>query len=108
MNGTNPYVREDKEGVWRVGAGRAMLDSVVAAFEQGRSAETIRQQYPSLTLEEVYGSLAYYLRHIDEAQAYLRRQEKVWEEERARAEQRPGPVVERLRAMRRGRAAKAS
>ena len=47
------YVRKDDHGVLRVGETRVMLDSVVAGFHQGHSAETIAQQYPALTLEEV-------------------------------------------------------
>jgi uncharacterized protein (DUF433 family) len=95
------YVRIDEMGVYRVGKTRVMLDSVVAAFHRGHSPETIRQQYPALTLEEVYGSIAYYLAHRAEVDAYLLRQEAVWDQWRARSEQQPGPVVERLRALRR-------
>ena len=46
------YIREDEQGVKRVGQTRVMLDSVIAAFEQGHSAETIAQQYPAVTLED--------------------------------------------------------
>jgi uncharacterized protein (DUF433 family) len=95
------YVRVDENGVMRVGGTRVMLDSVVAAFQQGHSPETIRQQYPALSLEEVYGSIAYYLAHLDEVNAYLGRQDAVWQEWQARCEERPSPVVERLRALRR-------
>ncbi len=63
MSEETVYVRIDENGVYRVGTTRVMLDSVVAAFHQGHSAETIKQQYPALTLEEVYGSIAYYLAH---------------------------------------------
>jgi uncharacterized protein (DUF433 family) len=102
MSEEKSYVRLDEKGVLRVGAGRVMLDSVVAAFDEGHSPETIRQQYPALSLEEVYGSLAYYLAHVPEVTDYLRRQGAVWNEWQARSEQRPSPVVERLRALRRG------
>jgi uncharacterized protein (DUF433 family) len=93
------YVRVDEQGVYRVAETRVMLDSVVAAFLQGHSAETIRQQYPALSLEEVYGSIAYYLGHRAEVDAYLKRQEAVWQHWQARSEQQPSPVVERLRAL---------
>ncbi len=93
------YINVDEYGVYRVGQTRVMLDSVVAAFLQGHSAETIRQQYPALTLEEVYGSFAYYLGHRTEVDAYLKRQEAVWQQWRDRSEQQPSPVAERLRAM---------
>ena len=107
MSEAKSYVRLDENGVLRVGAGRVMLDSVVTAFQQGHSPETIRQQYPALSLEEVYGSIAHYLAHLDEVNAYLRRQDAVWKECQARAEERPGPVVERLRALRRAGATEA-
>jgi uncharacterized protein (DUF433 family) len=93
----------DEGGVLRVGRGRVMLDSVVAAFALGHSPETIGQQYPSLSLEEVYGAITYYLAHRDEVEQYLRRQDAVWDQWRARSEQAASPVVERLRAMGRAR-----
>ena len=99
MRNGQPYVRQDEHGVLRVGATRVMLDSVIAAFQQGHSPETIRQQYPALSLEEVYGSIAYYLSRPEEVNAYLKRQDEVWKEWQARSEQRPSPVVERLRAL---------
>src|SRR5947208_5739778 len=101
MSDASVYVRQDENGVFRVGRTRVMLDSVVAAFQQGHSPETIRQQYPALTLEEVYGSIAHYLAHLDEVNAYLRRQDAVWREWELRSQQRPSPVAERLRALRR-------
>jgi uncharacterized protein (DUF433 family) len=94
------YVRTDDNGVLRVGTTRVMLDSVVAAFEQGHSPETIQQQYPALSLEDVYGSISYYLAHREEVQAYLRRQDAVWKEWQARSDKQASPVVQRLRAMR--------
>jgi uncharacterized protein (DUF433 family) len=94
------YVRTDEHGVMRVGATRVMLDSVIAGFEQGHSPETIRQQYPSLSLEEVYGAITYCLAHPDEVQEYMKRQDAVWAEARARSERDVPPVVARLRAMR--------
>jgi len=84
----------------RVANTRVMLDSVVAAFEQGHSAETIRQQYPTLSLEEVYGAITYYLAYTDEVQQYLRRQEGVWNQWRTKAQPQSNPTIQRLQAMR--------
>lgn len=98
-NESKIYVRLDENGTYRVGATRVMLDSIVAAFRQGHSAETIKQQYPALTLEEVYGSIAYYLAHAAEIDAYLHRQDVVWEQWLERSEAHISPVVERLRAL---------
>jgi uncharacterized protein (DUF433 family) len=100
MTAVKSYVRTDENGVMRVGDSRVMLDSIVAAFQQGHSPETIRQQYPALSLEEVYGTITYYLAHVQEVEDYLRRQDTVWEQWRAKAEEKPSPLVERLRARR--------
>ena len=93
------YVRVDESGVMRVGASRVMLDSIVASFEQGHSAETIQQQYPALSLEEVYGAIAWYLAHADEVAQYLQRQQAVWDQWRAKAAEQPSAVIQRLRAL---------
>lgn len=93
------YVREDANGAFRVGDTRISLDSVVYAFRKGHSPETIMQQYPALSLEQVYGAITYYLANPTEVEDYLARQERLWEEFRRQAEQYPSPVRERLRAL---------
>ena len=98
MSQIKSYVRVDENNVYRVGATRVMLDSVIAGFQQGHSPETIRQQYPALTLEEVYGSIAYYLANWDEVNTYLQRQDALWEQSRSRSERESSLVTERLRA----------
>jgi uncharacterized protein (DUF433 family) len=97
MTEQRTYVREDEQGVLRVGRTRVMLDSVVAAFEQGHTPETIAQQYPALGLEEVYGAITYYLANRAEVDEYLARQDEVWKREQARAESAASPVLRRLR-----------
>ena len=101
MHQQGDYVRVDEHGVMRVSNSRVMLDSVVAAFQEGDSPEAIRAQYPALSLEQVYGAILYYLSHRQEVDDYLKRQEAVWQEWRAKSEEAPSPVVERLRALRR-------
>jgi len=93
-------VRVDEHGAMRIGNSRVMLDSIVAGFAQGHSPETLQQQYPALSLEEVYGAITYYLAHTDEVHAYLTRQDELWEAWRAMCASQSRPVVERLRALR--------
>jgi uncharacterized protein (DUF433 family) len=62
----------DADGVVRVGKTRVTLDTVVAAFNEGATAEEIVQQYPSLSLADVYQVIGYYLRRTAEVEAYLR------------------------------------
>lgn len=100
MSEAQPYVQCDEQGVMRVGHTRVMLDSIVAGFEHGHSPETIQQQYPSLSLEEVYGAITYYLAHTDEVTAYLKRQDEQWDAWHAKSMAHASPVMERLRALR--------
>ncbi len=93
------YVHLDENGVMRVGNTQVMLDSVVASFDQGHSAETIRAQYPALSLEEVFGAIAYYLANRQEVQEYLQRQEALYDRLRAESKQQPSEVMQRLRAV---------
>lgn len=91
------YVSENDQGGWRVGKLDVSLDSVVVAYRQGFSAETIQQLYPALTLEEVYGAIAFYLANQAAVEQYLARQEARWLELRQRTRETPSPVVARLR-----------
>lgn len=82
----------------RVAATGVMLDSVIAGFHQGDSPESIQQQYPSLTLAEVYGAIAYYLNNSREVDAYLAQQRTTWQESREEFAAQESPLVQRLRA----------
>jgi uncharacterized protein (DUF433 family) len=108
MNEERRYVRVDEHGVMRIANSRVMLDSIVAGFEQGHSPETLQQQYPTLSPEEVYGAITYYLAHTAEVHTYLKRQDELWEAWRATSASRSSPVVERLRVLRASEASKRS
>jgi uncharacterized protein (DUF433 family) len=79
---------ELKEGAYRVAGTRVSLDSVVYEFQSGASPECIRQSYPALTLEQVYGAIAYYLANQDAIDQYLSEKYPEWYEkmEKARKE----------------------
>ena len=62
-------------GAYRISGTRVFLDSVVYAFLNGLSPESIVDSFPVLTLEQVYGAIAYYLAHQAEVDAYLRQGE---------------------------------
>ena len=80
------YVERRDEAYWIAGT-RVSLDSVVYAFLEGLSPESIVDHFDTLTLEEVYGALAFYLGHRDEIDAYLKQSEAQFDElcRRARA-----------------------
>jgi uncharacterized protein (DUF433 family) len=69
-------LRADEHDVIRVGNTRVTLATLVTAFHQGATAETIVQQYPTLALADVYAVIGYYLRHQDEVDAYLAQQQQ--------------------------------
>jgi uncharacterized protein (DUF433 family) len=96
-------VHTDVDGVVRVGGTRVTLDTLVAAFDAGATAEEIAQQYPSVALADVYSVIAYYLRHQAEIQAYIMERRQQASQVREQNEQRfnPSGVRERLMARRR-------
>ena len=49
---------EQREGGYYVAGTRVSLDSLVYSFRNGKSPQTIQQQFPSLSLEQVYGAIA--------------------------------------------------
>jgi uncharacterized protein (DUF433 family) len=59
------------EGQYLVGATRVSLDSLVYLFREGMSAESMVDSYPTLTLEQVHGALAFYLGNQKDIDAYL-------------------------------------
>lgn len=90
-------------GVIRVGKARVTLDTVVAAFNEGATAEEIVQRYPSLNLADVYQVIGYYLRGTAEVEAYLRQRKAEAESVRRQNESRLDPqgVRDRLLSRRR-------
>ena len=72
------YVEQRDNGYWISGT-RVSLDSVVYAFLRGASPESIAESFPALTLEEVYGAIAFYLANQSEVEAYLQEGENEFE-----------------------------
>ena len=64
------YVEKRDGGYW-VKRSRVSLDSVVYAFKRGASPETIKRNFPLLTLEEIYGAITFYLANEKKIDAYL-------------------------------------
>jgi uncharacterized protein (DUF433 family) len=62
-------------GAYRISGTRVSLDSVIYAFLNGLSPESIVDSFPVLTLEQVYGAIAYYLAHQSKVDTYLRQGE---------------------------------
>ncbi len=67
-----PYV-EQRDGTYWVSGTRVSLDSVVQAFWSGQTPESTAQSFPTLSLEQVYGAIAFYLAQRSEIDPYLAR-----------------------------------
>jgi uncharacterized protein (DUF433 family) len=89
----------DINGVVRIHQTRITLDTIVTAFLEGATAESIREQYPSLQLSDIYSVIGYYLRHQDEVDAYLLERQRFSTEVRLEAEKRFNPVGVRDRLL---------
>jgi uncharacterized protein (DUF433 family) len=77
------YIEQRDGGYWVAGT-RVSLDSLVYRFLEGLSPENIAESFPVLTLEQVYGAIAYYLGHRPTVDAYLAAQEADYEAFRQR------------------------
>jgi len=97
-------LESEADGVVRVKGTRVTLDTVVAAFAEGATAEEIAQQYPTLALSDIYAVLSYNLRRREEVDADLQERNERRSQVRRENESRFDPKGVRERLM--GRRAK--
>lgn len=64
-------IEVDADGVGRVGGTRVRLDTVITAYKLGATPEEIALSYDTLGLADIYGAIAYYLRHTADVDEYL-------------------------------------
>ncbi|MBW4673565.1 MAG: DUF433 domain-containing protein [Desmonostoc geniculatum HA4340-LM1] len=72
------YVEYPQNAYWVAGT-RISLDSIVYAFRKGLSPESIVNSFPLLTLEQVYGAIAFYLANRADIDAYLEPEEAAFD-----------------------------
>ena len=82
-------LHQDETGTARVTGSRVTLDTLVAAFKKGNTAEQIQDSFPSLALRQIYGAIAYYLDHQDDVEAYLEERQTEAEAIRRQIESQP-------------------
>ena len=83
---TSKQYIEQRENCYFLKESRVSLNSVVINFLNGVSPEGIAQSFPVLTLEQVYGAIAFYLANRLAIDTYL--QESKAEYERLRGNER--------------------
>lgn len=97
---TSSYV-EQRNGGYYVAGSRVSLDSIVYSFKAGDSPETIRQNFPSLSLEQVYGAITFYLAHREEVEENIREGEEAVNRSIAHLRESRPEMYARLDALRR-------
>lgn len=72
------YVFQTPEGGCRFTRSRVSLDSIVRAYWEGRSPEAVAEDFPTLSLEQIHGAVAFYLHNREEMDRYLATQDESW------------------------------
>jgi uncharacterized protein (DUF433 family) len=65
---------ENEAGDILLEGSRVFLEHIVEAFQHGKHPEDIQQSFPGISLADIYAVIAYYLRHRDEVERYMARQ----------------------------------
>ena len=96
---TEAYVSQ-REGAYWVAGTRVSLDSIVYAFLNGETAESIAQSFPVVDLEQVYGAITFYLANRADIDAYLREARTEYERLREAAHQADPAFYQKLASAR--------
>ena len=97
---------ELRDGGYYVAGSRVSLASIIYEYRDGAAAETIRQDFPTLSLEQIHGAIAFYLGHQQEADAYLTRLEQKWADLERNAKPASPEMQQRLEEARKRQLAK--
>jgi uncharacterized protein (DUF433 family) len=100
MAPANEYV-EIRNGGYYLAGTRIGLDTIVYAFRNGQSAESIFEAFPLIgSLAKVYGAIAFILDHVKEVEEYLTDQDRRYDEFKAE-NPLPQEMIERFERGRR-------
>ena len=90
----------------RVTGTRVGIETILYEYLHGtQSPEAIARRYPSLTLEQVYATITYYLHNEGPVRSYLTRWLEHGQEARDEQRRTPSPAVSRLRSFKQERPA---
>jgi uncharacterized protein (DUF433 family) len=92
---------EKRNGGYYIAGTRVSLDSIVYDFLSGSSAEAIQQAFSTVSLEEVYGAITFYLANRSEVEEYLAQGEKEYEKLRLEAREKNPLLYQKLEEARR-------
>ena len=82
----DPYV-ETRDGNVYLRGSRVTLETVILNWRnKGRMPQDIQKSFPSVSLAAIYGTIAYYLAHQDEADRFLADNQAQYAAQRAAAQ----------------------
>jgi uncharacterized protein (DUF433 family) len=73
------YVEPRHESFYLIGS-RVPLVRIVYEFKNGEAPEAIQSHFPTLSLEQVYGAITFYLGNKDEVERDILEQRRIEEE----------------------------
>jgi uncharacterized protein (DUF433 family) len=95
---TKEFVERRHGSLYLTGS-RVPLAFIVSEFQNGESPEAIRSHYPTLSLEQVYGALTFYLGNKEEVEKDIA-ERKHEEDEFTRTHPVPPEIKEKFDRMR--------
>jgi len=63
---------EARDGNLYIGQSRVTLQTLIEAWQSGRTPEQLHDSFPTLPLVAIYGAITHYLEHKDEADTFFR------------------------------------
>lgn len=90
---------DERSGAIRIKGHRVWLEHVVERFKKGYEPPRIHEELDTLSLEEIYAAIQYYLHNKDAVEKYLADLEAFVAEQVRRQDENPPPVVLRMRAV---------
>jgi uncharacterized protein (DUF433 family) len=87
-------------GAYRIADTRVSLDSLIYLFREGMSVESMVESYPTLTLEQVHGALAFYLGNQREIDAYLMEGQRAAESQHQQSRRTNAELIAKLQGAR--------
>ena len=91
------YIEQRDRGYWLIGT-RISLDSIVYAFLDGDSPESIAIHFPLLSLEQVYGAITFYLANQELIDKYLKNGEQEFKKLQQSFQQKNPLLYQKLKA----------
>lgn len=83
----------------RIKGHRINIEQIVRRFHNGYAPEEMMQDFPGLSLEKIYGVIAYYLHNKAEVDAYMKRLDEHAEEQASATRADPSSISRRIHAL---------